>query len=67
MIILTEVRKRQMFITYMWNLKRNDTNGLIYKPETDSKTYVGLLKDQTKKIYGYQRGWVGEGTKGGWD
>ena len=20
-----------------------------------------------KKINGYQRGWVGEGTKGGWD
>ena len=24
-------------ITYMWNLK-NDTNGLIYKTETDSQT-----------------------------
>ena len=23
---------------YMWNLKRNDTNELIYKTETDSKT-----------------------------
>ena len=22
----------------MWNLKRNDTNELIYKAETDSKT-----------------------------
>ena len=24
--------------TYMWNLKRNDTNELIYKTETDSPT-----------------------------
>ena len=23
-------------ITYMWNLKRNDTDDLIYKTETDS-------------------------------
>ena len=25
-------------ITYMWNLKRNDTNTLIYKTERDSQT-----------------------------
>ena len=25
-------------ITYMWNLKRNDTNELIYETETDSQT-----------------------------
>ena len=25
-------------ITYMWNLKKNDTNELIYKTETDSQT-----------------------------
>ena len=25
-------------ITYMWNLKKNDTNELIYKTETDSWT-----------------------------
>ena len=32
-------RERQISydITYMWNLK-NDTNGLIYKTETDSQT-----------------------------
>ena len=24
---------------YMWNLKRNDTNELIYKTETDSQTW----------------------------
>ena len=25
-------------MAYMWNLKRNDTNELIYKTETDSQT-----------------------------
>ena len=25
-------------ITYMWNLKRNDTNEFIYETETDSQT-----------------------------
>ena len=25
-------------ITYMWNLKKNDTNELIYKTEIDSQT-----------------------------
>ena len=25
-------------ITYMWNLKKNDTNELIYKIEIDSQT-----------------------------
>ena len=33
-------RERQIpyDIAYMWNLKRNDTNELIYKTETDSQT-----------------------------
>ena len=32
-------RERQMYdITYMQNLKKNDTNELIYKTETDSQT-----------------------------
>ena len=33
-------RERQISydITYMWNLKKNDTNELIYKTETDSHT-----------------------------
>ena len=33
-------RERQIShdITYMWNLKKNDTNELIYKIETDSQT-----------------------------
>ena len=33
--ILSEVR--QIYITYMWNLKY-DTNELIYRTETDSQT-----------------------------
>ena len=38
-ITLSEVRERQIpsGIIYMWNLKE-DTNELIYKTETDSKT-----------------------------
>ena len=37
-IILHEVRERQIsYITYMQNLKK-DTNELIYKTETDSQT-----------------------------
>ena len=31
-------------ITYMWNLKRKDTNELIYKTETDSKTQENNLQ-----------------------
>ena len=42
MIILSEVkvRERQISygITYMWNLKKNETNELIYKTEIDSQT-----------------------------
>ena len=38
--ILSEVRERQISydITYMWDLKKNDTNELIYKTEADSQT-----------------------------
>ena len=33
-------RERQIScdITYMWNLKKNDTNELIYETETESQT-----------------------------
>ena len=31
-------------ITYMWNLKKNDTNELIYKTETDSWTQKTNLR-----------------------
>ena len=46
-------RERQISydITYMWNLKKNNTNELIYKTETDSQT--------SKQTYGYQRENVG--------
>ena len=39
-ITLSEVSQRQMpyDMTYVWNLKRKNTNELIYKTETDSKT-----------------------------
>ena len=37
-IILTEVSQRQMYdITYMWNLKKNDTNELTYKIEIEKQ------------------------------
>ena len=35
----SEREKQILYINaYMWNLKRNDTNALIYKTETDSQT-----------------------------
>ena len=38
-IILSEISQRQIYIiTYMCNLKNNDTNELIYKTETDPQT-----------------------------
>ena len=38
-IIQSEVRQKQiLYITYMWNLRKNDTSELIYKTETDSGT-----------------------------
>ena len=38
-VILSEVRERQISydITYMWNLKKNGTNELIYKTEIESE------------------------------
>ena len=41
-IILSEVKVRERQISYgiayMWNLKKNETNELIYKTEIDSQT-----------------------------
>ena len=45
-------RERQICHLYMES-KKNDTNELICKRETDSQTY--------KQTYGYQRGKVGGG------
>ena len=52
-IILSEgsqTEKKQILydITYMWNLKKNDTNELIYKTDIDHRC--------RKQTYGYQRG-----------
>ena len=33
-VILTEVNQRKKNIIYMWDLKKNDTNELIYKTES---------------------------------
>ena len=40
MIILSEVNQRQVSydITYMWDLKKNDSNAFIYKTEIDIHT-----------------------------
>ena len=40
-ITLSELSQRKKIshdIIYMWNLKKNDTNELIYKTEIDSQT-----------------------------
>ena len=44
-------------IPYVWNLKRNDANELLYKAETRTHR----LREQT---YGYQRG---RDSQGVWD
>ena len=51
-VILSEVRQRQMsYVTYMWNLK-NGTNESIYKTEMESQ--------KQKTNYDYQGGKGGE-------
>ena len=39
-VILSEVgqRRRNIMTSFVWNLKRNDTNEFIYKTETGSQT-----------------------------
>ena len=59
-IILSEARQRQVSyaIAYMQNLKKNGTNELIYKTETDSQTSgmkfwvpgLGVGEDQTGSL-----------------
>ena len=48
-------RERQILydITYMWNLKKNDTNELITEQKQTHRF--------RKQTYGYQRGKVGRG------
>ena len=50
--ILIEVRRRKIYFTYMQNLKKKDTNELIYKTETNSQTSKTnlLLKINEKRI-----------------
>ena len=47
-IKLNEVSQaeRQIYITYMWNLKKNDTNELIYKTETDTENKLMVTKGE---------------------
>ena len=58
-ILISEVRERQMLYdtTCMQNLKKINTNELIYKTETDALR---------KWICDYQRGKVGNGQIGNW-
>ena len=50
-IVILSEKQISYDIAYMWNIKKKDTNELIYKTETDSQTY--------RMIYDYQRGNVG--------
>ena len=43
----------------MWNLKRNDTNELIYKSETDSQTQ--------RRTQGFQGERMGDNKAEGWE
>ena len=49
--ILSEISQTEKGIWYLWNLKENDANELIYKTETDSQTH-------REQIYGYQGGGI---------
>ena len=50
-------RERQISydITYMWNLKQNDTNEHIYKTETDSTD----IENRLMFAKGGGEGWIG--------
>ena len=58
MIALSKQRQISYDITYKWNLK-NNTNELIYKRETDSKT--------EKKIFMVIKREMGRDKLGVWD
>ena len=56
-IILSEVSQMEKDIsyniTYMWNLKENDTNELIYKREADSQMQKTNLWLPGRKVGGW--------------
>ena len=43
-------------ITYVWKLKKDDTNELIYKTETDSQTSKANLRFQRGNVWGDKLG-----------
>ena len=47
-IIVNEVSQTGKYIIYMWNLKKNDTNELIYKTEIDPQTENKLMVTKGK-------------------
>ena len=49
-VMLSEVRKGKIlyYIPYMWNLKRNSTNELIYKIDLENKLMVAGGRDGGK-------------------
>ena len=53
-ITVSEVRERRIFydITYMWNLKKYDTNEPIYKIETDSQTQKTMVTEGECGVWG---------------
>ena len=42
LVMLDSERQASYDITYMWNLKKKDTDGLICREETDSQTLKNL-------------------------
>ena len=50
-VILSEISQTEKKIWYLWNLKENDVNELLYKTETDSQTH-------REQIHGYQGGGI---------
>ena len=60
-VMLSEVRKGKIlyYIPYMWNLKRNGTNELIYKIDLENKLMVAGGKDSGKDRWKGQGVWDG--------
>ena len=63
-VILSEISQRKIYdIPHMWYLKRNDTNELIYKTETDSDLENELMLPRGE---GWGEGMVREFRMGMW-